>query len=181
MAEKLDWNLTTEEKAGYIKLLEKELTTLRARAGISQEELSKIVGISRQTYGAIERRDKEMSWGTYLALLFFFDQNKQTHQLLRQTGVFPNKLIEHMNNGALVSETADDDFPLQEMLDGLDDQGMHSIKTLLMVEYARCKNIPGDVVIKSFNGQHFADDITEDDKEISAAIKKIKEKRKKRE
>ena len=46
-----------------------------------------------------------------------------------------------------------------------------------MVEYARCKQMPGDAVIKSFDGRTFTDDITEDQEEIAKAIRKIKEKR----
>lgn len=181
MEQRLDWNLSVEEKAEYIRRLTNELVTLRAKAGIPQDELSRIVGISRQTYGAIERKDKDMSWGTYLGLLFFFDQNKQTHQLLRQTGVFPDELILHFNNGESSGDAISEDginFPVKEMLDSLDDQGIHAVKTLLMVEYARCKGLPGDVVIKSFDGQSFSDDITSNQKEVSAAVKKIKEKRK---
>lgn len=47
-----------------------------------------------------------------------------------------------------------------------------------MIEYARCKQMPGDAVIKSFDGKTFAEDITENQEEIAMAIKKIKEKRK---
>lgn len=75
---RIDWRLSKEEKKSYIKLLTDDLVTLRAKAGIPQDELSRIIGVSRQTYGAIERKDKEMSWNTYLTLLFFFDYNKYT-------------------------------------------------------------------------------------------------------
>ncbi len=181
MEQKIDWRLPEEEKKNYIELLAGELVTLRAKAGIPQEELARIIGVSRQTYGAIERKDKEMSWNTYLALLFFFDQNRNTHQLLRQMGMFPEGLISHINNGELstaVEITGLGEFPIQEILDSLDEQGIHSVKTLLMVEYARCKQIPGDAVIKSFDGKAFAEDITENQEEIALAIKRIKENRK---
>ena len=69
------------------------------------------------------------------------------------------------------------EFPIQEIINSLDEQGIHSVKTLLMVEYARCKQIPGDAVIKSFDGKIFSEDITEDQEEIALAIRKIKEKR----
>lgn len=180
----MDWTLSELEKAEYIRLLSKELVTLRAKACIPQEELAKAVGISRQTYGAIERNDKEMSWNTYLALLFFFDKNHRTHQLLKQTGAFPDELITHINNGDSTSKTDLDEiagFPMMEILEGLDEQGLHAVKTLLMVEYARCKKIPGDVVVKSFDGRTFQRKITNDDFEIANAVKKIKEKRKRRE
>ncbi len=180
MEQKIDWGLPEEEKKTYIELLSSELVTLRAKAGIPQEELAKIVGVSRQTYGAIERKDKGMSWNTYLALIFFFDHNRNTHQLLRQMGVFPEGLISHINNGELSADgeiTGLDEFPIQEIINSLDEQGIHSVKTLMMVEYARCKQIPGDAVIKSFDGKIFSKDITADQEEIALAIRKIKEKR----
>ena len=76
-----EWTLTEEEKDKYIDKLTEELITLRAKAGIQQEEIARMIGVSRQTYGEIERKSKKMSWSTFLSLLFFFDQNKATHQL----------------------------------------------------------------------------------------------------
>ena len=51
-----------EEKKKYIKALAEELPSLRAKVGVPQDELARIIGVSRQTYGAIERRVREMSW-----------------------------------------------------------------------------------------------------------------------
>lgn len=180
---KSDWTLTDQEKYEFITLLTNELATLRAKAGIPQDELSRIVGISRQTYGAIERKDKVMSWGTYLSLLFFFEHNVQTRQLLRQMNIFPEGLISHINNGdvsPMFENITSDQFPIQTMIEELDDQGLHSIKTLLMVEYARCKKITGDEVIKSFNGQSFdTEEITEKDISTQKALRNIREKKSK--
>lgn len=39
-----------------IKVLTEELPVLRAKIGISQGELSNIIGVSRQTYSAIETK-----------------------------------------------------------------------------------------------------------------------------
>ena len=75
MEEFLNVSLTEKEKKAYIEALAPQLPLLRAKAGISQEELSIVVGISRQTYGAIERKTKKMSWSTYMALILFFDYN----------------------------------------------------------------------------------------------------------
>ena len=179
MEVKTDYTVLDEKKNAYIDRLADELVILRAKANIPQEDLAKMVGISRQTYGDIERKNKSMSWGTYLALLFFFDHNKNTHQLLRQTGVFPEELISYINNGEQVADFDNvlSDFPLKKIIEGLDEQGLHAIRTLLMVEYARCKNIPGDVVIKSFDGNSFFKDITDDEREIEQMLKEIKEKR----
>ena len=44
--------LTDSKKAILIEKLSDELVALRAKSGLSQEELSNILGISRQSYGA---------------------------------------------------------------------------------------------------------------------------------
>ena len=41
---------------------------------------------------------------------------------------------------------------LNDILKELDDQARHALKTMLLVEYARCKKLPGEFVIKAFDG-----------------------------
>jgi len=175
-----NWIISDIEKSECIDKLANELITLRAKAGIQQEELAKIIGVSRQTYGEIERKSKVMSWGTYLSLIFFFDQNRKTHQLLRQTGVYSEKLLLHMNNGEEVKGSDVDSmngFPVKNILESLDEQGLQSVKTIMMVEYARCKEMSGDAVIKAFDGRRFAQDITDKEYMAANALKNIKEKK----
>ena len=66
-------------------------------ANISQEDLAKAIGISRQKYGWIERKDKKMSWSTYLSLVFFFDYNKTTHKMMRTNSAFPTEFVKSIN------------------------------------------------------------------------------------
>lgn len=67
--------LSDSRKEELITILSKELVVLRAKSGVSQDELSKGIGISRQTYQAIESGKRRMTWRTYLAVLLFFDYN----------------------------------------------------------------------------------------------------------
>ena len=46
-----------------------------------------------------------------------------------------------------------------------------------MVEYARCAKLPGDAVIKSFNGVNFDLRTSANDRKAARSLKKIKEKR----
>ena len=171
------WMLTEQEQQMYIRALTDELAPLRAKAGISQGDLSNMIGVSRQTYSAIECRRKEMSWSTYLSLILFFDYHVSTHETLRNLPAFPEKLINRMNEGrtlgANVLEGATGD--LADILNRLDDRALHSIKTMLLVEYARCTNTPGDVVIKAFEGL----DLTAAPPDAAAemALKRIKNRR----
>lgn len=65
-----------------IDTLANELPLLRARLNISQDELAKKTGISRQTLSSIETLKSRMSWNTFLALVLFFSINEQTDTML---------------------------------------------------------------------------------------------------
>ncbi len=71
-----------------IEIMTDELPVLRAKLGISQGELAAAVGISRQTYSGIETKKQPMSWITFLALLAFFENNKETLSVLSTIGFF---------------------------------------------------------------------------------------------
>ena len=176
MDSKARWQLTVEEKDRYIEVLTRELPILRARADISQEDLAKIIGISRQNYGWIERRDRKMSWNTYLSLIFFFDYNQSTHKMLRALSIFPTELVDRMNesDGTLNFERIVG-ISIEGIEGILDEQALHAIRTLIMVEYARCTNLPGDAVVKSFDGKTFSNDITQNDIAVKKALNNIKE------
>lgn len=136
------WLLTDEEKDEFIATLTPNLTVLRTRAEISQEELANLIGVSRQTYSAIERKVRKMAWSTYLSLVLFYDHNQKTHKMIRQLAIFPQELIIRFNDGIDYS-----DFELssllgkksQEIMEALDEQAKGAIRAMVMMEYARCK------------------------------------------
>ena len=144
------WVLTREEQVRYMDALAQELAPLRAKAGISQVELCNLLGISRQTYSAVEGRKRSMTWQTYLSLIFFFDSNLQTREMLRALPAYPREILKRLNDGRepMGKETGE----LYSLLEELDEQALHAIRTVMLMEYARCKKIPGDMVIKAFDG-----------------------------
>lgn len=141
---KSKWMLTDEEKDNFIYALTPNLTVLRTKAEISQDELANLVGISRQTYSAIERKVQRMSWSTYLSLVFFYDHNRKTHKMMRQLAIFPQELIIRINDDVDYS-----DFELsslfgqnsQEIMEVLDEQAKGAIRAMVMMEYTRCKQV----------------------------------------
>lgn len=152
------WNLANDEKERLISELTDELITLRTKANISQSELSNLIGISRQSYGSIERKTRRMTWNTYLSLIFFYDYNKKTHKLLHSLGAFPHNLIKQFNDGVMPGAINLEAFlgdMASSVMNALDEQAYHSIRTLIMVEFARCTETPGDVIVKSFDGANF--------------------------
>lgn len=141
------WLLTDAEKDEFIATLTPNLPALRTQAEISQEELANLLGISRQTYSAIERKVRRMAWSTYLSLVLFFDHNQKTHKMLRMLSLFPKELVIRFNDGVDYSSLELSKFlgnKTQDIIDHLDDKAKQTIRSIIMVEYARCTQSPGE-------------------------------------
>lgn len=137
------WLLTDEEKDSFIATLTSNLTVLRTKAEISQDELANLIGVSRQTYSAIERKVRRMAWSTYLSLVFFYDHNQKTHKMIRQLSIFPQELIVRFNDGLdysnpelslLLGDEA------QSIVDQLDEKTKTAIRTMVLMEYDRYRS-----------------------------------------
>lgn len=170
------WTFSQQEKDQLIEALSAELAVLRSKAGISQEELSELIGVSRQTYGAIERGTRKMSWSTFLSLIMFYDYNKKTHDMLRSIHAIPQILMKRINAwneeldlGAFLGDGA------ETIINSLDDQALMSIKTMILLEYARCTATPGEIVIKSFDGMKLSAPKTVDQVNALKSMKAIRE------
>ena len=170
------WILTEEERDKYIDALNENLAVLRVKAGISQIELCNVIGVSRQTYSAIETGKKRMMWPTYLTLIYFFDSLTETRELLRNMSAYPRELLYRMNEGKSPESGMFGQSDLNDILKELDDQAMHSLRTMILVEYARCKKLPGDVVVKAYSGVDFME--AAPDAATEKALQNIKKKKK---
>lgn len=168
------FGVSEKAKKRLVSKLTEELVFLRIKLGLSQDEMSNLLGISRQTYSALETKKRLMSWGTYLSLILIFDNNEQTHSLVRDTSIFPYMLFgtsdikENTDNLSNVSGLVIDDIK-----DKLDKQALYCIETVIRLEYARCNNLSGDAVIRAFDGRQFMK-ITKQNQEISRVIDSIK-------
>lgn len=76
--------ISDQVKDELIMTLTAELPVLRARLGVSQETMASAIGISRQTYSAIETKTKKMSWTHFMALVAVLDLNEATSVMLDQ-------------------------------------------------------------------------------------------------
>lgn len=156
MANNDRWNPEESVKDRYIDALTENLPALRGKIGISQGDLARCVGISRQTYCAVEGKQRKMSWDTFLALSFFFDTHHGTHDMLRTVGAYPRELIERYNEGlrdfrgnqAILAETA-----ISKVVGHLDEQALHAVRTVLLLEYARCAKLTGEDVLRAYDGK----------------------------
>lgn len=161
--EKDSMGMSESDRQELISRFVDELSVLRVKLGMSQDELSSIVGISRQTYSSMETKRRKMSWSVYLSLVLVFDNNEQTHEMLRSVGLFPERIcrgskpdnIERPLSSFITIENED-------IRSHLDDQAIHAIETVVMVEYARCNKIPGEAVVKAFDGRQLTKPAKED-------------------
>jgi len=166
------FEISEAEKSVLIDKLTEELPVLRTKIGISQDELANMVGITRQTYSQLETKKRKMSWSTFLSLILIFDYNEQTHKFVHSLGRFPKKIVKGHNvkNQGLASfVTMEND----DIRNHLDEQAIHAIETVIMMEYARCNNISGEAVIKAFDGRNLTK-ITDKDVQAQRALKNIK-------
>ena len=70
--------MVDEQKAIHDEMLttlSKELSFLRKAVKISQTELGKKIGVSRQCISSIERGETRMSWAIYISIIKFFNEN----------------------------------------------------------------------------------------------------------
>ena len=79
------------DKEKYTQLMASNLKVLRAKAGMTQDDLSKAAGISRQTIVQAEATHK-LSWGTYLSLVCLFSTDEGTSELMRLLDIYPENL-----------------------------------------------------------------------------------------
>ena len=147
-----DFTVSKEEQNRLILALTPMLQPLRAKVGISQGELAPILGISRQTYSAIECEKRLMSWNTYMSLLFFYDNNDGSREFLRASDAYPRDMIKSFNAGKMPrsAEKAQIAGIPDEITEKLDEMALHAIRTVVMVEYARCTDNTDENVVRSF-------------------------------
>lgn len=86
-------NCEDDYRIHLMGMLVHELPVLRARLGISQAELAKRTGISRQTYNNIETGKKRINWLTFNALIAVFKSNEETSSMLERIDGFEKELL----------------------------------------------------------------------------------------
>ena len=80
----------------YMDIMIKNMPVLRAAMNITQEELAKKVGVSRQTIVSIETRKRPMSWSLYLAMICVFEHHEDSKKLLESLELFDEQFIKEI-------------------------------------------------------------------------------------
>ena len=71
----------------YVNAMIDNLPLLRAKLGLSQEQLGKRIGISRQQIANFENRKRRLTWASYLALTSVFSEEAETKKMLVLMGI----------------------------------------------------------------------------------------------
>lgn len=75
-----------------VKMMAQNLSVLRAKLNLSQEDLADVLGITRQTISAIENGQRNMSWAVFLSLVLIFLKNRETKRLMVLLGIYTKEL-----------------------------------------------------------------------------------------
>ena len=82
------------------------LPMLRARLGITQEELAERIGATRQIIIYIENKKRPLVWSVFLSLLFLFILDPKTRPFLEASGIITPELSKHLfGDETLLAET----------------------------------------------------------------------------
>ena len=84
-------------KQALAGILQENLSALRAKAVLAQEELSNIISILRQSCYAMENGKTVIPWKMYMLGLFLFHEIKFTRTMVDGLNVFPADLFEKFN------------------------------------------------------------------------------------
>lgn len=88
--------MENEVKEKLTAILMENLIQLRKMTGMTQAELGRKLGISRQRVISYERGDRKMPWSVFLAFVCFFERFDETNIMmlaLSITGKELNELI----------------------------------------------------------------------------------------
>lgn len=89
--------MTQETQDLIISRMVENLPVFRAKLGLTQVELAKIAGISRQTILSIERQQRGMTWNMFLALMYIFKSNEKTAPMVELFGLETDELKEFIS------------------------------------------------------------------------------------
>ena len=88
-------------KSSLMEQFRDELPVLRAKGRLSQENIAEKIGISRQTFNAIETGKRDMNWTTILALVALFQNNEQTRYMIESMNGFNEGMVEIMESSGM--------------------------------------------------------------------------------
>lgn len=80
------------ERQMYMENMSENLPTLRTKLGLTQEELAKLIGVSRSTIIMFEKKQRQMTWNTFLSLILIFSKNNETYKMMTVLDIYTSEL-----------------------------------------------------------------------------------------
>lgn len=93
----MSYHISTEKRNELCKLMASNLSTLREKAKMTQDELADKLGLARQTISAIETRKRKMQWSTFTVLLMFFSANDEIKKIMIAMGIINDDVEKAFN------------------------------------------------------------------------------------
>lgn len=84
--------MTDMERLEFMEKMADNLPTLRTKLNLTQDELGKLIGVSRSTVIMFEKKQRQMTWNTFLSLILVFSKNNETNILLKALGIYTEEL-----------------------------------------------------------------------------------------
>lgn len=90
--------LDESQKNLYMARMAENLVILRKKLNLTQVDLAKRVGVSRQTLMDIENRKRSMTWNVFMSLYGLFRENEATNSLLVFYSISTDELSRFFTN-----------------------------------------------------------------------------------
>lgn len=74
------------------------LPVLRKKAGLTQTDLADMLGVSKYTILMIEKKQRKMTWNTFLSLILIFSKNEETDKMLSLFDIYTEELNDLIKN-----------------------------------------------------------------------------------
>ena len=89
--------MNKEQKDAVMNAMATNLSILRSKLNLSQEELAGLLGVTRQTISSFESGQRKMTWSVFLALVLIFFRNEPTKKLLVAFSIYTPELNDYLN------------------------------------------------------------------------------------